>query len=86
MSEMFKPKQFDSFEKVPDDQKKNFKKEEDGSFVYKEAAKSFSAAKAATKIINIFAKQKITPAEALHVRANKMNAEREKDKSSTRQG
>ena len=33
---MFKPKQFDSFKKVPENQKSNFK-EEDGSFVYSEA-------------------------------------------------
>ena len=34
--EMFKPKQFDSWDKVPKDQKENFK-EKDGSFVYEEA-------------------------------------------------
>lgn len=33
---MFKPKQFDSWDKVPKDQKENFK-EKDGSFVYEEA-------------------------------------------------
>ena len=36
MIEQFKPKQFDSFNKVPEDQKYKFK-EKDGSFVYKQA-------------------------------------------------
>lgn len=75
---MFKPKQFDSFDKVPKNQKKNFKKEEDGSFVYKEAAEELSDAELTAEIANTLKKQGITSMDVLHDRANEMEAEREK--------
>lgn len=72
MSEIFKPKQFDSFEKVPEDQKKNFKKEEDGSFVYKEAAEELKDAEKAAGIANKSEKQGITSMDVLHKKAKEI--------------
>lgn len=78
MSEMFKPKQFDSFDKVPKNQKKNFKNEADGSFVYKEAAEELSDAELTAEIANELEKQGITSIDVLHDRANEMESKREK--------
>ena len=69
MSEMFKPKQFDSFEKVPEDQKSNFKKEEDGSFVYNEAAQELSDAELTAEIANKPKEQGITSMDVLKKKA-----------------
>lgn len=46
---MFEPKQFDSWDKVPKDQKENFK-EKDGSFVYEEALSKDEAENEAERI------------------------------------